>query len=77
MAWLDSRFRGNDGEKVGWRWERAGWPRCARNDSLNETGYASVQGLSKVTFHPLMVSLSNHKPHQRASFDKLRMSEIQ
>ena len=34
-------------------------------------------GLSKVTLHPLMVSLSNHKPHQRASFDKLRMSQIQ
>ena len=30
---------------------------------------------SKVLFHPLMVSLSNHQPPERASrFDKLRMS---
>ena len=28
----------------------------------------------KVLFHPLMVSLSNHQPPERASFDKLRMS---
>ena len=33
-------------------------------------------GLSKVHFHPLMVSLSNHKPPKQASFDKLRMSGI-
>ena len=35
-----------------------------------------MRGLSKVHFHPLMVSLSNHKPPKQASFDKLRMSGI-
>ena len=34
------------------------------------------QGFSKVPFRLLMVSLSNHKAHKWASFDKLRISGI-
>ena len=44
-------------------------------DHLNRNATPGLtQDDCKVLFHPLMVSLSNHQPPERASFDKLRMS---